>query len=97
MIGASFRPAHRTAVCVDCGTGARPVVNIGTDEGFSDRYDLCILCLAVAIDQVTGWKFEANVLASLNLSSAAERFRHPERFAARKAGRPRKRATGGQE
>lgn len=93
---AEIGPGDPSSDCDVCGDHDLPNIRVYTHFNRYATY-VCIRCVAGAIDSVTGWRFANNVAASLNLSDATERFRHPERFAARKAGRPRKSATGEQE
>lgn len=73
-----------------CGSVEHP--NVVFTDGVLDQPGtiVCVLCLAGAIDLVTGWRWEAMMLHSLAVSDVSMRFHNPS-AAVKSTGQPDKR------
>lgn len=76
-----------------CGDRRTPVLRFYTHFNAQPTI-ACVKCISSAVDATTGWKTLNSTLSNLAVSQASERFRHPERFVAKRPGRPRKIMTG---
>lgn len=70
--GFALREGDPSAACTFCGDGQAPNVEIayGPASAFA-----CVLCLSRWVDAITGWRMSVNVVQSLAVGDASERFR----------------------
>lgn len=63
--------------CGRCRLAVAPIVHLFDPECMNGGVNACTICLAAAIDSVTGWRWQAMMLHSLAVSGAGERFHDP--------------------
>lgn len=85
-------PAARDATCNRCGTDRLPVTLIVPQLAPYTKVELCIGCLAVAIDVVTGWSIQSQMFQMVSVSDVVTRFRDPLRARQRRLSASAKKA-----
>lgn len=70
-----FLAGDRDDVCGGCGERRAPIVVVEHADADAAPGYRCVYCLARAIDMVTGWTIVNQVMQSLAVGDASERFR----------------------
>lgn len=74
-----FGPSETTGTCDRCASDQAPVVELYLVGDMESRTFLCVLCLAEAIDAVTGWHHARQIDTALMFYNPPERLRNPEK------------------
>lgn len=85
----TIAPGLPSDSCHRCGEMVAPVVSLFDPQTGNQGTHVCILCLAGAVDAVTGWRWQAMMVHSLVISDASERFRNPLYAATKPARQPK--------